>query len=79
MKIVEDGVFQEELLYEAMVVAPSRHPGCEGARSFQDNVTDIKAQAAANQKGNNLIASLIKEYTLDTVMVRSCRLTLNRN
>lgn len=79
MKIVENGVFQEELLYEAMVVAPSRHPGCEGARSFQDNVTDIKAQAAANQKGNNLIASLIKEYTLDTVMVRSCRLTLNRN
>ncbi|UNI19258.1 5-oxoprolinase (ATP-hydrolyzing) [Purpureocillium takamizusanense] len=68
MKIVEDGVFQEELLYEAMVVAPSRYPGCEGARSFQDNVTGIKAQAAANQKGNSLIASLIKEYTLDTVM-----------
>ncbi|KAJ6445474.1 inositol oxygenase [Purpureocillium lavendulum] len=69
MKIVENGAFQEEKLYEEMVVAPSRYPGCEGARSFQDNVTDIKAQTAANQKGNNLIASLIKEYTLDTVML----------
>ncbi|KAL4952639.1 Hydantoinase B/oxoprolinase-domain-containing protein [Aspergillus filifer] len=69
MKIVENGVFQEERVYEAMVVAPSRFPGCEGARSFEDNITDIKAQAAANHKGNSLIGLLIKEYTLDTVLL----------
>ncbi|KAL4910751.1 hypothetical protein BDW74DRAFT_164568 [Aspergillus multicolor] len=69
MKIIEDGVFQEERIYQAMVVDPARFPGCEGARSFQDNITDIKAQTAANHKGNNLIRLLIKEYTLDTVLL----------
>ncbi|KAL4875815.1 Hydantoinase B/oxoprolinase-domain-containing protein [Aspergillus karnatakaensis] len=69
IKIIENGVFQEERLREAMVAVPSRFPGCEGARSFQDNVTDIKAQTAANHKGNSLIGLLIKEYTLDTVLL----------
>ncbi|KAL5334738.1 Hydantoinase B/oxoprolinase-domain-containing protein [Aspergillus crustosus] len=57
IKIIENGIFQDDRLHEAM-----------GARSFQDNITDIKAQTAANQKGNNLIGFLIKEYTLDTVL-----------
>lgn len=69
IKIIENGEFQEERLYEAMVTAPGRYPGCEGARLFQDNITDIKAQTAANHKGNNLIGLLIREYTLDTVLV----------
>ncbi|KAL4787202.1 Hydantoinase B/oxoprolinase-domain-containing protein [Aspergillus varians] len=69
IKIIENGVFQEERVYEEMVTAPARYPGCEGARSFQDNLTDIKAQTAANHKGNNLIELLIKEYTLDTVLL----------
>ncbi|KAL4933948.1 Hydantoinase B/oxoprolinase-domain-containing protein [Aspergillus undulatus] len=69
IKIVENGVFHRERVYQAMVVAPGQYPGCEGARSFQDNMTDIKAQAAANQKGNSLIGLLIKEYTLDTVLL----------
>ncbi|KAJ3566019.1 hypothetical protein NPX13_g7290 [Xylaria arbuscula] len=69
MKVVENGVFQEERVYEAMVVAPSQFPGCEGARNFHDNLTDIKAQIAANNKGNTLIRELVKEYTLDTVLL----------
>lgn len=69
IKIMEDGVFQEERLREQMVVNPATFPGCEGARSFQDNITDIKAQAAANQKGNLLVNLLVKEYGLETVMV----------
>ncbi|KAM5341183.1 hypothetical protein ACJ41O_015292 [Fusarium nematophilum] len=67
MKVVEDGVFNEERVLEAMLYAPARFPGCQGARCIQDNITDIKAQAAANQKGVNLINSLIEEFTLDTV------------
>ncbi|KAM0266706.1 hypothetical protein ACHAPA_006628 [Fusarium lateritium] len=67
MKVVENGVFQEERVLEAMLYAPARHPGCQGARCIQDNITDIKAQAAANQKGVNLIDSLIQEFTLPTV------------
>lgn len=69
MKVVKNGVFQEEQLREAMVTKPSEYPGCQGARCFQDNCTDIKAQAAANYKGSNLIRTLIEEYTLDTVQV----------
>ncbi|RDW94054.1 uncharacterized protein DSM5745_01376 [Aspergillus mulundensis] len=69
IKIIENGIFQEERIYKAMVVDPAQFPGCEGARSFQDNITDIKAQTAANHKGNNLIGLLIKEYTLATVLL----------
>ncbi|KAF5013268.1 hypothetical protein FDECE_697 [Fusarium decemcellulare] len=67
MKVVEDGVFHEDRVLEAMLYAPARYPGCQGARCIQDNLTDIKAQAAANQKGVNLINSLIEEFTLDVV------------
>ncbi|CAI6097747.1 unnamed protein product [Clonostachys chloroleuca] len=69
MKVVEDGVFQEERVLEAMLYAPARFPGCQGARCIQDNITDIKAQAAANQKGVNLITSLIREFGLDSVIL----------
>ncbi|VUC26728.1 unnamed protein product [Clonostachys rosea] len=69
MKVVEDGVFQEERVLEAMLYAPARFPGCQGARCIQDNITDIKAQAAANNKGVNLITSLIREFGLDSVIV----------
>lgn len=70
MKVVENGKFQEERVTEALLYAPARYPGCTGARCLEDNVTDIKAQAAANQKGIGLILSLIEEYTLETVLVR---------
>ncbi|KAI9155653.1 hypothetical protein HJFPF1_08241 [Paramyrothecium foliicola] len=67
MKVIENGVFQEDQVLEAMLYAPARHPGCQGARCIQDNITDIKAQAAANQKGINLIDSLIQEFSLPVV------------
>lgn len=69
MKVVEDGVFREDRVIEAMVHDPARFPGCEGARSIQDNITDIKAAAAANHKGTMLINTLIEEYSTETVMV----------
>ncbi|VUC30993.1 unnamed protein product [Clonostachys rosea] len=69
MKLVENGEFQESRVTEAMLYAPARYPGCTGARCLEDNITDIKAQAAANQKGIGLIQSLIEEYTLNTVLV----------
>lgn len=69
IKMVEDGVFQEDAVVEALLHAPKRYPNCEGARCIEDNLTDIKAQAAANHHGINLINTLIAEYTLQTVMV----------
>ena len=47
-KIVDRGVFQEEALVEALM-APAQHPGCSGSRGLQDNLSDLKAQIAANQ------------------------------
>lgn len=69
IKMVEDGVFQEAPVIEALLHAPARYPNCEGARCIEDNLTDIKAQAAANHHGIKLVSTLIEEYTLPTVMV----------
>lgn len=69
IKVIEDGVFQEERVRKVMVEDPACFPGCQGTRTYQDNLTDIKAQAAANNKGSILVSKLIKEYTLETVMV----------
>lgn len=33
-----------------------------------DNLSDLKAQIAANKKGIDLITQLIEEYTLDVVL-----------
>ena len=46
---------------------PARHPGSSGTRNLHDNLSDLKAQVAANQKGIRLIKGLIDEYGLDVV------------
>ncbi|KAJ5092072.1 hypothetical protein NUU61_006942 [Penicillium alfredii] len=69
LKIVENGVFHEERVWKAMFEDPARYPGCQGTRTYQDNLTDIKAQAAANNKGSTLVVRLIQEYTLETVLL----------
>jgi 5-oxoprolinase (ATP-hydrolysing) len=56
-KIVKDGEFQLEGLTEIL----------KESRNLNDNIADLKAQIAANQKGINLVTELIKEYTLNVV------------
>jgi 5-oxoprolinase (ATP-hydrolysing) len=51
-KIVDRGVFQESELIQAFE-APGQHPGCSGSRGLQDNLSDLKAQIAANQVKEN--------------------------
>jgi len=51
-KIVKQGHFQEEALVEALM-APGKIPGCSGTRNLSDNLSDLKAQIAANQKVSN--------------------------
>ena len=65
-KLVKEGVFQEEALIEALK-APGKVPGCSGTRNLSDNISDLKAQIAANNKGISLVCDLIKEYSLDVV------------
>ena len=65
-KIVAAGEFQEAEL-RAHLLAPAQHPGCSGTRLMQDNLSDLKAQIAANHKGIQLVNDLIDQYTLAVV------------
>ncbi|XP_078443289.1 oxoprolinase 1 [Wolffia australiana] len=56
-KLVRNGVFQES---EAAAVL-------RGTRRLADNLSDLKAQVAANQRGISLIHELVDQYTLPTV------------
>ena len=65
-KIVDRGVFQEAALI-AELNAPGEYPGCSGTRLLADNLSDLKAQIAANQRGIQLVTELIDSYGLDVV------------
>lgn len=67
--LVENGKFNEEELERILCVEPAKYPGCSGSRCFRDNVTDIKAQAAANHCGIRLVRMLIDEYTMPVVQL----------
>ena len=66
-KLVSKGTFNESRMIELLHTDPARHPGCSGTRCLADNLNDLKAQIAANQKGINLIRSLISDYTSPVV------------
>lgn len=42
-------------------------PGCSGSRNLRDNLADLNAQIAANQKGISLLEELINAYSLPVV------------
>lgn len=65
-KIVNAGNFQEAEL-TAHLNEPAQYPGCSGTRLLQDNLSDLKAQIAANHKGIQLVNELIDQYGLDVV------------
>uniref|UniRef100_A0A8P0TI97 5-oxoprolinase, ATP-hydrolysing n=1 Tax=Canis lupus familiaris TaxID=9615 RepID=A0A8P0TI97_CANLF len=65
-KLVQGGVFQEDAVTEALR-APGKIPGCSGTRNLHDNLSDLRAQVAANQKGIQLVGELIGQYGLDVV------------
>jgi len=65
-KIVDRGEFQSEGVTQ-LLLAPAQYPGSSGARRLQDNLSDLQAQVAANQKGIRLVEELIGEYSLPVV------------
>lgn len=65
-KLVKNGVFQEQALTDALM-APSKFPGSSGTRNLHDNLSDLRAQVAANQKGIQLVGELIDSYRLEVV------------
>lgn len=66
-KVVSNGVFDEERMIELLVHKPAQHEGCSGARCINDNMSDLKAQIAANTRGIALIQALFNEYGIETV------------
>uniref|UniRef100_A0A3B4APN5 5-oxoprolinase, ATP-hydrolysing n=1 Tax=Periophthalmus magnuspinnatus TaxID=409849 RepID=A0A3B4APN5_9GOBI len=65
-KLVTAGVFQEEAVTEALM-APAQYPECSGTRNLHDNLSDLRAQVAANQRGSQLVGELIDCYGLAVV------------
>ncbi|OKL57176.1 hypothetical protein UA08_07317 [Talaromyces atroroseus] len=66
-KVVKEGKFDEPGLIEILVDIPASYPGSSGTRTLRDNIADLKAAIASNNKGIHLIKSLIKEYTWPVV------------
>ena len=66
-KIVSNGLFNEERMTEVLLHEPSKYDGCSGTRCLADNLSDLKAQIAANTRGIQLIQNLISEYGLASV------------
>jgi 5-oxoprolinase (ATP-hydrolysing) len=61
LKIVEEGVFLEDRL--RAILTAGRYP----ARNPNENVADIQAQIAANEKGVQLLDALLNRYGLEMV------------
>lgn len=68
-KLVEKGTFQEDGISRLLLFPSSDESAhnISGTRRLQDNLSDLHAQIAANQRGISLIKELIEQYGLETV------------
>jgi hypothetical protein len=57
-KLVQDGIFQEEGISE-LLQAPGKLKNNFGTRNLSDNISDLRAQVAANNRGRALIEELV--------------------
>lgn len=67
-KLVENGLFKERQIKE-ILLKPTLFNGTiiSGSRNVSDNISDLKAQVAANQKGIDLLIEMIEIYGDDVV------------
>ncbi|KAL4862332.1 hypothetical protein BDV12DRAFT_190493 [Aspergillus spectabilis] len=66
-KVVSEGRFDEELVRKFLHDEPASYAKCSGTRTYNDNVSDLKAAIAANHKGATLLEGLVTENTLEVV------------
>ena len=71
-KLVEGGKFNEAGITEVLeapgkIKPRANEPPSSGTRNLRDNLSDLKAQVAANHKGIVLVGELIKQYSLRVV------------
>ncbi|XP_058790910.1 5-oxoprolinase [Phymastichus coffea] len=64
--LVHKGLFREKEVTDELMT-PGKIPGSSGTRNLADNLSDLKAQIAANHKGAHLVNELIDVYGLDVV------------
>ncbi|CAN1135282.1 5-oxoprolinase 1 [Linum perenne] len=79
-KLVEKGVFQEDGIIKLLQFPGSDDDSVHkipGTRRLQDNLSDLRAQIAANQRGIVLIKELIGQYGLETVQAYMTYVQLN--
>ncbi|KAI5866531.1 Hydantoinase B/oxoprolinase-domain-containing protein [Durotheca rogersii] len=76
-KLVSNGCFDEEGITKILVNEPGQFPDCVGTSSLYDNLSDLRAQVAANVKGSKLIESLFREYGRKTVQFYMDRIQAN--
>jgi len=69
-KLVENGVFNEEGITE-LLLSPSKikrksgETAIRGTRLLSDNLSDLKAQVAANQRGIVLLLDMVEHFTME--------------
>ncbi|KAG4255385.1 hypothetical protein LB506_006383 [Fusarium annulatum] len=68
-KMINEGAFDEAGLIKRLYDEPASFPGCSGTRTLTENIADLKAAVASNQKGIELIRALIKEFTWPVVQL----------
>ncbi|KAL4921663.1 Hydantoinase B/oxoprolinase-domain-containing protein [Aspergillus aurantiobrunneus] len=68
-KMIKEGVFDEAGLIKRLYDEPASFPGCSGTRTLTENIADLKAAVASNQKGIELIRALVKEFTWPVVQL----------
>ena len=71
-KLVTGGSFNEtgirELLFAPGKIRRAPHlAAISGTRRIKDNISDLKAQVAANQRGVDLLVEMIEQYSLPVV------------
>jgi len=65
-KLVKNGEFQERGITE-ILQSPGKIEGNCGTRNLRDNLSDMRAQVAANNSGIRLLHELVNEYGLHKV------------
>ncbi|SCU77529.1 LANO_0A00606g1_1 [Lachancea nothofagi CBS 11611] len=63
--LLDGGEFDEASVKRLLFDEPSKFPGCSGSRRLSDNISDLKAQLAANSKGIHLISKLMQDFGLE--------------
>lgn len=65
-RLVEGGRFDDNGIRD-IFEEPAKYPGSSKTRSIEHNLSDLKAQISANQRGITLVENLIEEYGPENV------------